>query len=195
MQMQGRWIVEMAELDSLSRSETSRIKAFIARSTDIFRLPYARRVLEVPRRCVFAGTVNHSDYLRDETGARRFWPIACGQVDLDALKRERDQLWAEALVRFRAGDVWWLNNEELVDAAEQEQAARYDGDPWDDVISRWCETHESVTVEQVLKFCIQKPKDQWKQADKIRIARCLKSRAGSATSIATAIKKYGHIGG
>jgi len=96
MQTRGVWIIELSELDSLSHSEVARIKAFMSRTTDRFRPPYGMRLVESPRQCVFAGTVNHSTYLRDETGGRRFWPITCGRIEVEALARDRDQLWAEA---------------------------------------------------------------------------------------------------
>ena len=108
MQTRGVWIIEVSELDSLSHSELARIKAFMSRTTDRFRPPYGMRLVESPRQCLFDGTVNHSTYLRDETGGRRFWPIACGRIDVDALARDRDQLWAEARTRFESSAVWWL---------------------------------------------------------------------------------------
>lgn len=174
LQLQGVWIVELAELESLARPEISRVKAFISRTTDRFRPPYGRRTGEFPRQCVLAGTVNEANYLRDATGGRRFWPVACGRIDLDGLKRDRDQLWAEAQRRYALGEKWWLDDEELITAAESEQAARYDSDPWEPVIVEWAETRGSFTIEQVLTGCIDKPKSQWVQADKNRIARCLK---------------------
>ena len=94
MQTRGVWIFELSELDSLSHAEVARIKAFISRTTDRFRPPYGMRLVESPPQCVFAGTVNHSTYLRDETGGRRFWPVVCGRIDVDALARDRDQLVA-----------------------------------------------------------------------------------------------------
>ncbi len=106
MQTRGVWTIELSELDGLSHSEVARIKAFMTRKTDRFRLPYGMRLVESPRQCVFAGTVNHSTYLRDETGGRRFWPITCGRIDVDELARDRDQLWAEAKERFATGAVW-----------------------------------------------------------------------------------------
>jgi predicted P-loop ATPase len=103
MQTRGVWIIELSELDSLGHAEVARIKAFISRTTDRFRPPYGMRLVESPRQCIFAGTVNHGTYLRDETGGRRFWPVVCGAIDVAALQRDRDQLWAEAKARFRTG--------------------------------------------------------------------------------------------
>lgn len=176
MQTRGVWIIELSELDSLSHSEVARIKAFMSRTTDRFRPPYGMRLVESPRQCVFAGTVNHSTYLRDETGGRRFWPVACGRIDVDALVRDRDQLWAEAKVRFEAGSVWWLDTAELIQLASDQQVDRYEGDPWEEVIAPWLETRASVSISEVLERCLSKPKAQWTQTDKTRAARCLRAQ-------------------
>ena len=135
--MRGIWIIEIAELDAISRAEVSRIKAFLTRTTDRYRPPYERYVVEVPRQCVFAGSVNPDTYLRDETGNRRFWPVRCGTIDLDALRRDRDQLWAEAVARYREGAIWWIDDPDLIAAANVEQDARYQSDAWDARIDRW----------------------------------------------------------
>ena len=176
MQTRGVWIIELSELDNLSHAEVARIKAFMSRTTDRFRPPYGMRLVESPRQCVFAGTVNHCTYLRDETGGRRFWPVVCGRIDVDALARDRDQLWAEAKVRFDSGSVWWLDTPDLVQLASDQQEARYEGDPWEEVIGPWLESRESTAISEVLEKCISKPQALWTQTDKIRAARCLRAQ-------------------
>jgi Virulence-associated protein E/Domain of unknown function (DUF3854) len=175
MQTRGVWIIELSELDSLSHSEVARIKAFMSRTTDRFRPPYGMRLMESPRQCVFAGTVNHNTYLRDETGGRRFWPIACGRIDVDALVRDRDQLWAEAKAKFDNGDVWWLDTVDLVQMASDQQIERYEGDPWEEVIGPWLEARSSASISEVLEKCLQKAQALWTQSDKNRAARCLRT--------------------
>ncbi|MBI4459080.1 MAG: P-loop ATPase, partial [Acidobacteria bacterium] len=192
LQTRGVWIIEIAELDSMGRPEVSKVKAFMSRACDRFRPPYGRRLIESPRQCVFAGSVNQSTYLRDETGGRRFWPVSCTGILIDELVRDRDQLWAEAVVRFRSGSVWWLDSVELNRVARQEQADRYEGDPWDEVIAGWLEhptarhdcgnpiapftsDDESVSIHDVLLHCIGKRQELWTQADKNRVGRCLRA--------------------
>jgi predicted P-loop ATPase len=176
MQTRGVWIIELSELDSLGHAEVARIKAFISRTTDRFRPPYGMRLVESPRQCVFAGTVNHCTYLRDETGGRRFWPVVCGSIDIQALQHERDQLWAEAKARFQSGASWWLETPDLVRLAGDQQEARYEGDPWEEILAHWLDGRESTSVSEVLQRCIDKPQSQWTQTDKIRVARCLRSQ-------------------
>jgi hypothetical protein len=173
MQTRGVWIIELSELDSLSHADVARIKAFISRTTDRFRPPYGMRLVESPRQCVFAGTVNHGSYLRDETGGRRFWPVSCGRIDIESLARDRDQLWAEAKARFESGQVWWLESSDLVQLAADQQEERYEGDPWEEVIGPWLESKQDTSISEVLEKCINKPQALWTQTDKIRAARCL----------------------
>jgi predicted P-loop ATPase len=170
----GAWIIEVSELAAMSRPEMARTKSFITRSTDRFRPPYGKRLIESPRQCVFAGTVNHAEYLRDETGGRRFWPALCGRIDLDALRRDRDQLWAEAVVRYRSGEPWWIEEPNLNAAATQEQEARYQRDPWEEPIAEWLVGKTSVSTTDVLQRALAKPKDQWSHTDQIRIGTILK---------------------
>jgi predicted P-loop ATPase len=175
LQTRGVWIIELSELDTLARSEIAAIKAFMSRSSDRFRPPYGRRLIESPRQCVFAGTVNHHDYLKDDSGGRRFWPVWCGRIDVGRLEQDRDQLWAEAKAKYAGGAVWWLETAELVEAAEQEQTERYEEDPWTEVIAAWAELRKTVAVSEILENCLAKPRAQWTQVDKNRVARCLRT--------------------
>ena len=107
-----RWIVELGELTSFSRSAAEEQKSFLAKSADFFRPPYAEIPVEWPRRCVFAGTTNRPEYLTDVTGNRRHWPVTTGKIDLEALRADRDQLWAEAVALYKAGVQWYLTDDE-----------------------------------------------------------------------------------
>jgi predicted P-loop ATPase len=196
METRGAWIIEVAELDSMSRAEVSTIKAFMSRTHDRFRPPYGKRLVDLARQCVFAGSINpEGGYLKDATGGRRFWPIACGMIDLDALKSDRNQLWAEACERFRRGDPWWLETRELDELAAEQQAERYQGDAWEDIIAEWLEYdvqwsdngfHErvrhtfprsqplnDVSVREVLEQAIGIERGRWTQSDQNRVVRCL----------------------
>jgi len=176
LQLRGIWIIELSELDAMKGAGDSRVKAFMSRNSDRFRPPYGKRAIDVPRECIFAGTVNHDRYLKDETGGRRFWPVQCGDIDIDGLRSNRDQLWAEARERFLAGEIWWLEGKALVDAAAQEVQMRYDGDPWDEKIADWIKGRESVSVSEVLELCLEKNKGEWAQRDQNRVARSLRAK-------------------
>jgi predicted P-loop ATPase len=118
----GVWFVELAELAAMRRSEIEAVKAFLTRRDDRYRPPYARRSVDVPRQCVFVATTNEASYLRDPTGNRRFWPVRCGRINLDALARDRDQLWAEARHLYQQGTQWHPTVcEARIAASEQEQ--------------------------------------------------------------------------
>jgi predicted P-loop ATPase len=115
MQVRVAWGIEIAELASMTRGEIERVKAFITRKVDRFRPSYARRVIEVPRQSIFIGSTNSDAYLKDETGGRRFWPIRCGAtIDLKAIERDRDHLWAEAVAQFNAGTPWWIADADMI---------------------------------------------------------------------------------
>ena len=114
--LQGVWLVEISELDAFRRSDVARIKQFLSQRSDRFRAAYGRFVQEVPRRCVFFGTTNHDEFLRDTTGNRRFWSVDVGVTvpaksvwrDLDI---ETDQIWAEAVMRWKISEDLHLSGE------------------------------------------------------------------------------------
>lgn len=152
MEMQGVWCVEVAEMHRLNVAETGNVKKFLTQQHDRFRPPYGREVIEAPRRCVLAGTINPdgNPYLKDSTGARRFWPVVCTRIDLEAIERDRDQLWAEAVARFRAGEQWWVAEDDL-SAVEVEQEKRTDVDVWTEVIAEELRGKWRITQADLLK--------------------------------------------
>ena len=126
LHLAGVWIVELSELAAVRRTDSiEHVKSFLTRNVDRYRPPYGRRTVDVPRQCVFIGTTNEAAYLRDPTGNRRFWPVRCGEIDLEALERDREQLWAEALLHYHAGNAWHLTAEQAAAAASEQEARRF----------------------------------------------------------------------
>jgi putative DNA primase/helicase len=195
IELHGKWIIEFSELATVRRGELEKVKAFLTARIDHFRMPYGRRSEAVPRSCVFAASVNDQTHFTDPTGNRRWWTVRCGAIAIGALRRDRDQLWAEAYTRFKAGQVWYLETAELNQLATAEQDERYDRGVWDDVILDWIENptqrldfednavgipvepydsdETRVTVTDVLLHCIGKPLDHLTQADQNQVVRCM----------------------
>ena len=176
MEVAGVWLIEMAELDALTKASNSATKAFVTRRNDRFRPPYGRHLVDQPRQCVFAGTINpNGGYLTDPTGARRFWPVTCGVIDREALGCDRDQLWAEAVVRFRADAPWWLETPALEALATAEQELRFEVDPWAETVSGWLAGRNEVSVSEVLTGALGVPVASQSHSAEMRIAAILKS--------------------
>ena len=175
MEVAGVWIVEMSELDALTKATNSAIKSFVTRRHDRFRPPYGRHVVDQPRQCVFTGSINPTGgYLNDPTGARRFWPVACGIIDLEALVRDRDHCGRRPSFGSRPA-LWWLETPELEAMAIAEQAARFQVDPWAEAISKWLVGRDDVSVGEVLVGALGVPPESWSQTAQNRVAAILAS--------------------
>ncbi|MDN7941681.1 VapE family protein [Burkholderia multivorans] len=173
--MAGKWIIELAELDSLNKTDSSAAKSFFATETDRFRNFYGKRATDVHRQCVFAGSVNFDAYLKDESGNRRYWPLRCGGlVDIDGIARVRDQLWAEAVHLYRSGVVWHVTEAERP-LFEVEQAERYEGDVYEDVIGKQLEFAHRTTMEEILRDVLKLDSSKWTLPEQRRIGKALKS--------------------
>ena len=143
--IQGRWIIELAEMTGYSKSAENIIKQFLSRTSDFFRMPFGRRAAEYPRKCVFFGSCNETEFLRDLTGNRRFWPVDVGIKPAEKsiwkdLPHEVDQIWAEAVHRWRAGEFLYLTPEMEAVAKEMQDGHR-----------------ESNIREGLIKAFLQKP--------------------------------------
>jgi putative DNA primase/helicase len=186
MDLRSKWIVEFADLDTFGRSETETIKRFLSASQDHYRAPYSRHASTIPRAVIFVGTTNKATFLKDETGNRRFWPVHVPQrCDLAALARDRDQLWAEALHRFLAGEIWYLTGDVLREA-EEEQAARVEVDPWTAPILAYVNGNlltmvkykgtrvPSITTNELLELALGLDKLHWTSGNSRRVAAILR---------------------
>lgn len=191
-QLLGIWIVELGELTQIvgRAAEMEVIKGWLTRRWDHYRPPYGRRADDFPRQCVFAGTTNAQTYFRDETGNERFWPVPSAGVRLEGLRDERDQLWAEARVRYELAEHWWLEEASVIAAAKEEQDARFQVDPWDKLVWDYAEVQRSawekeklqplrnlrLTMDELLEKAIKKDRDQWSRQDSTRICAIMRHR-------------------
>lgn len=159
--MQGALIVEVAELSQFNRTEVQQIKQFVSATEDKTRLSYAKRAVVYPRQCILVGTTNEGAYLRDTTGNRRFWPIKAetAMINIVKLKREVEQIWAEAVAVYREMRVaqphgtlpLYLSGEaERAEAVRVQESRRIETseDSYVGLIERWLNT--PVTKESLL---------------------------------------------
>ncbi len=178
------WCIELPELSAMvgRRKEVEVIKAFITRRVDNYRPPYGRRNVKRPRHCVLVGTTNATDdWMRDETGGRRYWPVRCGEIDLDLLKENRDQIWAEAVALYRLGPyeggAWWFTDKTTQEEAREQQDARTATDPWEPSVLEFVSTKLQTTGEDILVQCLKVSTGDLKAADLMRVGAILR-RAG-----------------
>jgi predicted P-loop ATPase len=172
--LRGCWIAELGELVSMKKSELTAAKNFLTLREDTYRLPYGTRSETRPRRMVFAATTNESEYLRDQSGNRRFWPVECTAIDLASLARDRDQIWAEAVVRYRRHEPWHLHSDEEIAVASLEQEKRRESDPWEERVAKHAAANREFTASEVLS-AIGVSLDRQTQRDKNRLSRILQA--------------------
>lgn len=146
-QLRGVWLYEIAELTNIGKADSEKLKAFASRDVDRARGAYRRVREDVPRQCIFFATTNDEAYLKSRTGNRRFWPLKVSKIDLPRLRRDRDQLWAEAAHVEATTDSIFLP-ERLYDAARSVQAARVEQDGVSQIVSEISrETYPECVVE------------------------------------------------
>lgn len=174
LQMSGSWVIELGELDVVSRSAIERTKAFLSRRSDRYRPPYAKYVVDQPRQCVFVGTSNNVVF-QDATGNRRFWPVQVKHVDIAGLAAEREQIWAETVSAYRAGEPWWITSDDVAADAEVQQHTFITCDPWDHACTEWLVGRDRTTTAELLSNAIGLSIDKRTRKEEMRVASYLKN--------------------
>ena len=144
----GKMLCEISELGAFKTADIERIKGIISTTSDRYRAPYASTATDHPRQGVFSGTTNRDDWNTDETGARRFWPVMCGDIDLEWLRVNRDQLFAEAVALYDEGRGCWWDVPSA--AADIEREGRQDSDPWEDLTAFYLRNHNIVKIPDIM---------------------------------------------
>lgn len=147
------WCIEIAEIDGVfSKKENAELKAFLSRDTDTFRLPYGRKSKKYPRGFVLTGTTNDGEFLRDETGNRRFMvlPVSLPKIPIDLLAQERDRIWGAAMSLYRAGVPHYLSDEEI--ALQSKANLKFsDVDPWEDIVLPTLKDKDFIATQHILE--------------------------------------------
>ena len=169
MQIHRAWIYEVAELDSIRRARNSSTKAFLSAQEDTFRLPYARQTVTLKRHTVFCGTTNKAEFITDETGSRRYWPVQVGKMDTDWTEHNRSQLWSEAVVAYKNGEKWYLENETQEELNEQSSDFRQ-FDPWHEIIERYIKANGvNISTTELMEQGLKLEKYQMTRASEMRV--------------------------
>jgi predicted P-loop ATPase len=192
--LRGVWIYELGELDGVRGRDVTKVKNYIGARSDRYRRSFGKRSADVPRQGIFAGTTNESEYLHDTTGNRRFLPVRVkGDVDREALRRDRDQIWAEAYHRYMAGEAWHVNTPEFRKLCEEQQQDRVRDDVWAPKIAAWLQNpivmkmgadgklglekldlSNGVLTHEVLEGALDKKTGEATRGDEMRVATILR---------------------
>jgi len=183
--LNGKWLIEVSEMSAMDKADAVALKAFVTRTEERYRPAYGRKEVIEPRQCCFIGTTNKSAYLRDETGGRRFWPVKVGQIDTDGLGAARDQLFAEAVEYYCAGQSWWPDG--LAESwIRPEQEARYEADAWESAIAGYLQGRTETLIMDVARHALEITTPRLGTSEQRRIAVALErldwQRAGRSNA-------------
>jgi hypothetical protein len=177
--LSGKIILEFAELSTWKKADIFKLKQMLSNSKDTYRAPYDRHQADHKRSSIFAGTTNEYEYLEDHTGARRFWPVKTGDIEINKTRDMREQLFAEAVHVYKSEDVeyddqrvvsrWW----EVPESALDEQEQRRVRDPWEEDIQRYVKTNIEFTMDDIMESCLKIEKSKKTRYDTIRIGKIL----------------------
>jgi putative DNA primase/helicase len=175
------WGQELGELDKLLRTDPSTAKDYISRTVDTYRKPYGRDVVSKPRQCVFIGTTNEVEFLRDATGERRYWPIVVSKaIDQERVRSMRDLVWAAAVaLAMRPGFEHWISHgTDWATQLEARQSGHAQEDAWHEVVSDYCTGRDFVVPRDVFRVAIMRSDpdyvQKWDRRVQLRIGDTLR---------------------
>jgi hypothetical protein len=172
-QTTGKWIVEAGELKGMRKGDVDALKSCLSRQRDRARMAWGRLPHERARQFVIIGTTNSNDYLKDNTGNRRFWPVRMGEIRLADMRRDREQLWAEAAAREAAGASIRLDRA-LYGVAREEQEKRRVEDPWVQVLAEHLGDLKGKFRATDAWEIVGVPKDRRTQQDNVRLGEVMR---------------------
>lgn len=175
LQLGRVWIYEVAEMTAFTGVTAERVKAFVTSTDDNYRPPYGRAVVRVPRQTVFIATTNDETPLGDPTGSRRFWPVAApGPLDASWLTKNRLQLWAEAVEAYKAGEQWYLTEDE--EHQRRQHAVSFERmDPWTAHVERWASAvSQPFTLRDLLVSALNLPEHRHTRGHQVRVGHILR---------------------
>lgn len=174
--LQGRLILEFAELKGLKGSDMEQVKSWITQKADEVMPKYSNEIEVWPRQFVIIGTTNEDNWLRDPTGNRRFWPVRVGKIDIAGLELVKEQIWAEAVYRAMQGEKHYIDDSDPVyEMAEVQQAERMDRHVWHNKIEDYLEGVDAVEIEEILEKCLYIMTDRWTDKHQSDVRDILKS--------------------
>ncbi len=169
--LHGFWVVEMEELNSILRVGASTAKAFLSRRVDTYRPAYGKTNISFPRQCVFIGTTNIPDFLRDSTGDRRYWPIETQRIDIDWTTKHRDEIWAEAFRLSKTDEPHYFVDESVL---EEQRSQFREVDPWTDAVEDICAGREYTVGSTPIILRIGVPLDRITNRERQRVCDILR---------------------
>lgn len=170
--LQGKLLLEIGELDTFDRAEVGTIKRVVATPTDRFRESYGRKVDDYPRQCIFVGTTNEDQPLRDYTGGRRFWPVDCGVINTAAITADREQLFAEAVFRIKRGEEWYIVPQEATRAVQE---ANRQEDEWESILRDYLSRNTPpYSLTEIAQGCFDIKPEKLDRLTQLRIGRCMR---------------------
>ena len=175
----GKWIVDMSEGTSMKKSDADRIKATITKMVDTDRPLYSSHTVDYPRQCVFVSTANDFEISDDFAMKRRMWLVECKMANPEFVRLNRDQLWAEAVVKYQSGVKYWDVSRELIEKAHENRVVH---DSWEEDITEWVVGRVTVTVKSIEIDCLGLEPNQRNSLTQFRVRKCLKAM-GWATDV------------